>query len=254
MIRWAALAREARCRPRRVAARGPLGPIAIAAGAVALLSGCGHSAHASGRHPGRAEVERLRPPIVRRYIPLPTRRRRETAAFALRHYGLKTYRLRHPRVIVEHVAVATTIGEVYNTFAPDLPDSQLHELPGFCTHFFVAADGTIYQLAPLTFMCRHVGGLNYTAIGIEHAGLRDSDVLDNPRELAASLRLTNWLSCRYDIALRNVIGHAENLRSPYWRERNPRLRRQLRASNDRHIDWSPTSMVEYAHRLLSLRC
>ena len=68
-------------------------------------------------------------------------------------------------------------------------------------------------------MCRHTVGLNYTAIGIEHVGRSDAQVLGNPRQLAASLRLTRMLQGRYGITTRNVIGHNESLSSPFHRER-----------------------------------
>ena len=48
----------------------------------------------------------------------------------------------------------------------------------------IDTDGTIYQLVPLTTMCRHTVGLNYTAIGIEHVGTSDAEILGNPRQLA----------------------------------------------------------------------
>ena len=63
-------------------------------------------------------------------------------------------------------------------------------------------------------MCRHTVGLNYTAIGIEHVGTSDAQILGNPRQLAASLRLTVWLMHRFGIQLRNVIGHNESLHEP----------------------------------------
>ena len=72
-------------------------------------------------------------------------------------------------------------------------------------------DGTIYQLVPRSIMCRHTVGLNYTAIGIEHVGFSDGEILRNTRQMAASLRLTRWLRCRYGIGGDNVIGHSENL-------------------------------------------
>jgi N-acetylmuramoyl-L-alanine amidase len=104
------------------------------------------------------------------------------------------------------------------------------------------------QMVPLSIMCRHTVGLNYTAIGIEHVGFRDADVLNNPREMRASLRLTRWLRCRYGIGLRNVIGHNESLTSPYHREKVARLRRQT------HGDWVRASMRRYRARLSALRC
>jgi N-acetylmuramoyl-L-alanine amidase len=188
------------------------------------------------------------PPIVRHYIPYGARRKREMRAYARRHYGIDTWRLSDPKVIVEHIAVAGSTSAVFGTFAPDVPDVELHELPGVCSHFVVGADGTIVQMVPISIMCRHTVGLNYTAIGIEHVGFRDADVLDNPRELRASLRLTRWLRCRFGIAVRNVIGHNESLSSPYHRENVAALRGQT------HGDWVRASMRRYRARLSKLPC
>jgi beta-N-acetylhexosaminidase len=112
----------------------------------------------------------------------------------------------------------------------------------------VDRDGTIYQLVSLKLMCRHTVGLNWTAIGIEHAGYTDGDVLGNRRELAASLRLTAWLKCRYRIRLSNVIGHNESLSSPYHHENVARLRTQT------HGDMTHSSMQVYRRRLRAFRC
>ena len=188
------------------------------------------------------------PPIVRHHIPYPAKRKREMRAYALRHYGIDDFRLRNPRVIVEHIAVTGSTTAVYNTFARDVPDPELHELPGTCAHFVVGSDGRIVQMVPVSLMCRHTVGLNYTAIGIEHVGFRDADVLGNRRELRASLRLTRWLRCRFGISVRNVIGHNESLTSPYHRERVRRLRSQT------HGDWVHASMVRYRAMLRKLPC
>lgn len=193
-------------------------------------------------------VDALRPPIVQRPIPFGVARKRETAAYARRHYGLDTFRLRDPHVIVEHVSVTGSIAATYNTFAPDRPDVELHELPGVCSHFVVGRDGTIVQFVPLQIMCRHTVGLNWTAFGIEHVGFRDSDVMGNPRQLRASLALTRWLRCRFGIRVRDVIGHNESLSSPYHRERVARLRRQT------HGDMARPSMQRYRARLRRMGC
>jgi N-acetylmuramoyl-L-alanine amidase len=181
-------------------------------------------------------------------IPFPQHRKNEMAAYARRHYGMASHRLRRPRVIVEHVAVASSAAATRNAFVPDRPDPELHELPGVCAHFVVDRDGTIYQLVPVRIMCRHTVGLNWTAIGIEHAGYDDGDVLGDRRELAASLRLTAWLRCRYGIALKNVIGHSESLSSPYHRERVARLRRQT------HGDMKRAAMRTYRRKLRAFNC
>ena len=164
------------------------------------------------------------PRITRKPIPYGAERKADMRAYARRHYGIDDYRLRKPKVIVEHYTVTDTFQPVFDTFAPNAPDVELHELPGVCSHFVVDRDGTIYQLVPTTIMCRHTVGLNYTAIGIEHVGRSDAQVLGNRRQMAASLRLTRMLQGRYRIRTRNVIGHNESLSSPYHRELVPRLR------------------------------
>ena len=183
------------------------------------------------------------PTIVQRPIPFPAKRKQEMAAYARRHYGIDSYRLRDPKVIVEHYTVTSTFQQTWNTFAPDVADSELHELPGTCSHYVIDRDGTIYQLVPRSIMCRHTVGLNYTAIGIEHVGSSDAQVLGNARQMAASLRLTRWLRCHYGIGVSNVIGHSENRSSPYHRERVARLEHQT------HGDWSAASMRTYRGRL-----
>ncbi|HVC86241.1 MAG TPA: peptidoglycan recognition family protein [Gaiellaceae bacterium] len=193
-----------------------------------------------------AGVAPARPPIVWKPIPFGAARRAETAQYAQRHYGVKTWRLQHPHVIVEHYTASTTFSSAWNTFASDTPDSELHELPGTCAHFVIDRDGTIYQLVPLTTMCRHTVGLNWTAIGIEHVGTSDTSILDNPRQMRASLELTLWLMHRYGITLPNVIGHAESLTSPYHRERVVAWRCQT------HSDWLHADMVTYRARLDAL--
>ena len=65
--------------------------------------------------------------------------------------------------------------------------------------------------------CRHVVGLNHVAIGIEHVGFSDGDVLNRPAQLQASLALTDWLRCRFGIPVKEVIGHNESLSSPFYR-------------------------------------
>jgi beta-N-acetylhexosaminidase len=188
----------------------------------------------------------LKPPIVAKPIPFGAARRAETAAYAKRHYGIATWRLEHPHVIVEHFTANESFGATWNTFASDAPDPELHELPGTCAHFVVDRDGTIYQLVPLTTMCRHTVGLNWTAIGIEHVGTSDAEILGDRRQLSASLRLTLWLMRRFGISLPNVIGHSESLTSPYHRERYAPWRCQT------HADWHHSDMVTYRRDLLAL--
>jgi len=187
-----------------------------------------------------------KPAIVQKPIPFGAARRAETAAYAKRHYGIATWRLRSPHVIVEHYTATTSFASAWNTFASDAPDAELGERPGTCAHFVIDRDGTIYQLVPLGVICRHTVGLNWTAIGIEHVGTSDRSILDNPRQLQASLRLTLWLMSRYRISLPNVIGHAESLTSRYHRELYAPWRCQT------HGDWQHADMVVYRAKLQAL--
>jgi N-acetylmuramoyl-L-alanine amidase len=187
-----------------------------------------------------------RPTIVQKPIPFGPARRAETAAYAERHYGVNTWRLTTPHVIVEHYTATTSFSATWNTFAADTPDPELGERPGTCAHFVIDRDGTVYQLVPLSTICRHTVGLNWTAIGIEHVGTSDGSILANPRQLRASLKLTLWLMSRYSISLPNVIGHAESLTSRYHRERYAPWRCQT------HGDWQHADMVTYRTKLESL--
>jgi N-acetylmuramoyl-L-alanine amidase len=183
------------------------------------------------------------PPIVHNPIPFGARRKAETRAYARRHYGLNTALLKNPKVIVEHYTVTTTFRATFNTFAPDVPDAELHELPGTCAHFVVDRAGRIHQLVSLRYICRHTVGLNWTAIGIEHVGTSDAQVLGDKKQLRASLRLTRWLQARFGIETKNVIGHAESLSSSYHHERVKRLRTQT------HGDWVHRDMEIYRSKL-----
>ena len=199
---------------------------------------------APGNQGSASSVVRVpRPHIIRYLIPFGPKRKREMAAYSQRHYGEHAWRLKRPRVIVEHWAETGSAAAVYNTFSPDVRDPELHELPNVCAHFVISGSGRIYKLVSTRTRCRHTVGLNWTAIGIEHTGFSDGEVLGNRRQMHASLRLTHYLRCRFHIKLRNVIGHAESLSSPYRHERVASLRGQT------HGDWRHTSMRIYRHRL-----
>jgi N-acetylmuramoyl-L-alanine amidase len=209
-------------------------------GLIALLFGANADA------PARPAA--VRPHIVSKPIPFPPKRKHEMAAYAKRHYGIHSYRLRQPRVIVEHYTAGTSFSSAYNTFARDTRDVELHELPGVCSHFVIDTDGTIYQLVSTRIMCRHTVGLNYTAIGIEHVGTSDQAVMGNRRVLRSSLALTRWLRCTNGIRVKDVIGHNESLSSPYHKERVKRLRTQT------HGDMRQASMKVYRSKLRRRGC
>jgi beta-N-acetylhexosaminidase len=187
-----------------------------------------------------------KPHIIWDPIPFGPERKVQMVAYARRHYGsfmTPTYKLIHPHVIVIHYTETPTFQATYDTFAPDTPDPELHELPNTCAHFVIDQNGGIHQLVSLNVMCRHTVGLNWTAIGIEHVGDSDREVLSNPAQMTASLRLVRWLRCHYHVAVHNVIGHNESLSSPYHREDVASLRSQT------HSDFNNADMRVYRRRL-----
>jgi hypothetical protein len=210
---------------------------------LALVVGTG--AAASGE-PRADKAAAAKPAIQKRLIPYPKKRKREMAAYSKRHYGHYKWALVNPKLIVIHYAVAGSIGAIYNTFAPDRPDVEFHELPGVCSHYGIGAGGGIVKFVPPTTRCRHVVGLNHVSIGIEHVGFSDGDVLNRPSQLNPSLRLTQWLRCRFGIPVEGVIGHNESLDSPYYKELDPRFKGQT------HQDFNKASMDIYRGELRKL--
>jgi N-acetylmuramoyl-L-alanine amidase len=182
--------------------------------------------------------------VVWKPIPFGPERRAETATYAQRHYGVRSWVLR-PKVIVEHVTATNSFSSVWSAFAANRPDPELGQLPGTCAHYVIDRDGTIYQLVPVNVICRHTVGLNHVAIGIEHVGVSDAQVLANAAQMRASLWLTRRLMRRFHIALRNVIGHNESLTSPFHKELYAPWRRQT------HGDWVRSDMRSYRARLSS---
>lgn len=187
--------------------------------------------------------------IGQRRIPFSGRRMGEMAAYSVRHYGLNTFRIVGPHMIVEHWTDGNSFASAFNTFRQDVRDPELNELPGTCAHFVIDTSGRIYQLVDVRIMCRHAFGVNWTSIGIEHVGLSDAQVMGDARQLASSLALTAWLRCRFNIKVRDVLGHAETFGSPWLRERKRAL-----LKNGTHSDMGPAAMRRYRALLGARRC
>jgi N-acetylmuramoyl-L-alanine amidase len=213
---------------------------AIAAGTVAS-SGAG-----AASPPDASTAAAAKPEIHKMLIPYPQKRKREMAAYSKHHYGQYKWRLNNPKLIVEHYAAAGSISAIYNTFRTDQPDVEFHELPNVCSHFAVSAGGAIYKFVPISIRCRHVVGLNHVAVGIEHVGFSDQDILGRPAQLNASLQLTQWLRCRLGLPVDQVIGHNESLSSPFYTELDPRFQGQT------HGDWNHADMQTYRKDLANL--
>jgi hypothetical protein len=219
----------------------------IAGVAVAHSTAASSQATVTPAQPARVAAV-TRPPIRDNFVQFGQRRRAETVAYVRRHYGSfmrPTYKLVNPHVIVIHYTDAS-LSSTLNTFADDVPDSELHELPGTCAHYVIDSAGVIHEEVPPSIICRHTVGLNWTAIGVEHVGFSDGQVLGDPRQISASLHLVQWLRCKFRIPVQDVIGHNESLSSPYHREDVAALRTQT------HDDFKRSDMNIYRSRLRKL--
>ena len=174
----------------------------------------------------------LRPAIQQKLIPFPDLRKDQMAAYSKRHSGKRGWRLDEPAVIVQHVTGGSSFEDAWKTFAAN--ERHLGEKPGVCVQFLIDTDGTIYQVADLGARCRHAIGLDDVAIGVEHVGRTAKSVLRNAAMMRSSLQLSLWLMASKRIEVRNVIGHAESLSSPYHHER--------------YRDWACLTGDDFGHR------
>jgi N-acetyl-anhydromuramyl-L-alanine amidase AmpD len=83
-----------------------------------------------------------------------------------------------------------------------------HQWPGIGFHFFIAADGTIYQTNHLETACYHVVQNNADSVGIVLAG-RFSGSSPRPAQLASTAALLAWLLQELRLPLDAIAGHSE---------------------------------------------
>jgi hypothetical protein len=184
--------------------------------------------------------------IIQDPVPFGAKRKRQTAAYSLLHYGQHTWHL-HPQVIVLHFTDGSSYEGAHEAFCSDRPD--LGELPGDVAHFIIAQNGRIYQQLSTQIRGRHAIGLNWCAIGIEFVQLQgpsshwaDLQILRRRRQIDAGLALVGYLCGRYHIKVSNVIGHAMANESPFFKD--------LEGWKNDHSDWQRED-VQLFRRMLA---
>ena len=186
------------------------------------------------------------PRIVAEHLTFGPTRKDETAAYAARHYGSRTWQL-DPTMIVLHYTESDTYASARSLFEADLPNRG--ERPGTCAHYIVDQDGTIYELVPPTVMCRHAIGLNHLAIGIEFvqsSNGHDSrwavqQVLRRTKQAAAGVALVEDLQRRFSIEDGAVIGHAMANDAKGFRD--------LEGWRNDHTDWQQPEIARFRSML-----
>jgi len=83
-----------------------------------------------------------------------------------------------------------------------------HQWPGIGFHFFIAADGAIYQTNRLEAACFHVALNNATAVGIVVVGQFDASGPATAQVTSAAALLA-WLLQELHLPVDSIIGHSE---------------------------------------------
>lgn len=199
----------------------------------------------SARRPSAA-ARYDRPKIAKHPIPYGKKRKRQMARYSRRHYGRARWRLTNPRVIVLHFTAGDSYTSAWNHFASNA--SNRGELPGVCAQYMIKKGGAIKQLVPPGIRCRHAIGLNHRALGIEmvqEAGRgshwADRQILRRKPQIRSALKLVRYLRQRFDIRMRDVIGHAMVNDSRYFKD--------LEGWHSDHTDWLWRDVKVFRRRL-----
>jgi N-acetyl-anhydromuramyl-L-alanine amidase AmpD len=184
--------------------------------------------------------------IIEDRIPFGRARKRQMARYSKRHYGHARWRLRHKKAIVLHFTAGNSYAGAWGTFASNAPVRG--ELPGVCAHYLIGKGGRVGEIVSPRIRCRHAIGLNYTALGIEMvqvtgrgSGWAARQILNRRRQIRPALRLVARLKRRYDIKMRNIIGHAMVNNSPLFHDRQ--------GWRSYHVDWLWPQVKEFRRRL-----
>lgn len=109
------------------------------------------------------------------------------------------------RLVVHHAGDATDTARDVATLHVNDPQ---HQWPGIGFHFFVAADGAIYQTNRLETISYHLAEDNAATAGIALAGSFDAAPPPDA-QLAATAALLAWLIQELRLPLESIAGHSD---------------------------------------------
>jgi N-acetyl-anhydromuramyl-L-alanine amidase AmpD len=148
-------------------------------------------------------------------------RLRLTELYSATHYGIRSYHLEQPQMIVVHYTAIPTLKESQRFFKPShLDPSSRADIAGggelnVAAHYLVDRNGALYQLAPEDILCRHTIGFNNRAIGIENVAANAGSLTE--RQAQATAGLISRIVKRHP-GIRYLIGHHEyrNRQLPHY--------------------------------------
>ncbi len=134
-----------------------------------------------------------------------------TKQYCLENYGVASYKLDTPKIVLVHFTVIPTLAETVAYFQKDSIESSRTNISQFSQmnvgiHYMVDRDGSIYKFIPDTVIARHVIGFNHISIGIENIARDASDL--TPAQLESNARLIAFLKDR-NPGLEYMVGHHE---------------------------------------------
>lgn len=140
-----------------------------------------------------------------------TNKTRLIREYALRHYGIDSWELKEPGMIVVHFTETSTLKDAVDYFRPDTLADDRTFISRFGKlnvgiHYFVDKNGDILSFYPENIMARHIIGYNYTAIGIENIAENRKQLTD--AQLEADAELIAGIRSRHP-SIRYLIGHDE---------------------------------------------
>ena len=113
---------------------------------------------------------------------------------------------------IRYLALHHTGSEDLTTTARQLAEFAIsdpkHQWPGIGFHFFIAADGTIYQTNKLETTCFHVVQNNADTVGIVLVGCFSGNA-PRPAQLASAAALLAWLLQELRLPVEAIAGHSE---------------------------------------------
>ncbi|WOK04701.1 peptidoglycan recognition family protein [Imperialibacter roseus] len=134
-----------------------------------------------------------------------------TKQYCLENYGVASYKLDSPKIVLVHFTVIPTLEETVEYFQKDSIESSRTNISKFSQmnvgiHYIVDKDGSIYKLVPDTVIARHAIGFNHVSIGIENIAKDAADL--TPAQLESNVKLIAVLKER-NPGLEYLVGHHE---------------------------------------------
>lgn len=134
-----------------------------------------------------------------------------TIQYNKENYGINSYKLDTPRIIVVHYTAIDDLDATLNLFKQDNIASSRDYIKDFSSlnvgiHYVVNKDGHIFHLMPDTIVARHLIGFNHVSLGIENISKDSTDLTGE--QVESDAKLIEFLVRKYP-TIKYMIAHHE---------------------------------------------